>query len=300
MHKSQQRRQHDHQTEVCSALFHPAVRAGAGGHEAVPLPAPAIGDSWTYQYTDVWKGAKGNINRMEVAAIDEAGIHIDIKRAASGASQHPVVQPEMNPVERGGMHFAPSFARFAFPLAPGKEWSSDVTGNNQQAGKNWRYQIKGKVLDWEKVRVPAGEFDALKSWSRRSTAPTDSFTAAAAADRDRVVRADAEQLRQARIPGHRLAQGRLYSRDSWELTSYVRGALTHFEIRRIADASLEKHGVRSACVAAKQYTPTGLAALKQRAGASVALAMHFSVSSPFSPSAPVPVFRLAPNPNVNT
>ena len=39
----------------------------------VPPPAPAIGDSWTYQYTDVWKGAKGNINRVEVAAIDEAG-----------------------------------------------------------------------------------------------------------------------------------------------------------------------------------------------------------------------------------
>jgi hypothetical protein len=105
------------------------------GHEAVPLPAPAIGDSWTYQYTDVWKGAKGNINRIEVAAIDEAGIHVDIKRAASGALLSSQLQPEMNPVERGSMHFAPSFARFAFPLAPGKEWSSDVTGNNPKLAR---------------------------------------------------------------------------------------------------------------------------------------------------------------------
>lgn len=203
----------------------PCTLAQAGNHESVPAPAPAVGDSWTYQYTDVWKGAKGNINRMEVASIDDAGVHVDIKRAASGALiSTQLFAPDMNPIDRGGMHFAPSFARYAFPLAPGKEWSSEIVGDNSKAGKQWRYQIKGKVVDWEKVRVPAGEFEALKI----------------------VVEAQYAEAADSGHPGGKLnetvwfvpalnnyvkleyqdadAQGRLYSRDSWELMSFAHKA----------------------------------------------------------------------------
>lgn len=202
----------------------PCALAQAGSHEAVPLPAPAIGDSWTYQYTDVWKGAKGNINRIEVAAIDEAGIHVDIKRAASGALlTKQLYSPEMNPVERGSMHFAPSFARFAFPLAPGKEWSSDVTGNNPKLGKNWRYHIKGKVLDWEKVRVPAGEFDALKVVVEATYSAEDSFTKNGSGQLTETVWFVPELNNFVKLDYRDTDwQGRLYNRDSWELTSYVR------------------------------------------------------------------------------
>jgi hypothetical protein len=198
----------------------PCALAQAGNHELVPAPAPAVGDSWTYQYTDVWKGAKGNINRMEVAAIDEAGVHIDIKRAASGALiSTQLFSPEMNPVERGGMHFAPSFARYAFPLAPGKEWSSEIVGDNSKAGKQWRYQIKGKVLNWESVRVPAGEFEALKIVvEAQYGAPDGSAVKGHLTETvwfvpmlNNYVKLEYQDAD---------AQGRLYSRDSWELTTY--------------------------------------------------------------------------------
>jgi hypothetical protein len=199
----------------------PCALAQAGNHESVPAPAPAVGDSWTYQYTDVWKGSKGNINRMEVAAIDSAGVHMAIKRAASGALlSTQLFSADMNPIDRGGMHFAPSFARFAFPLTPGKEWTSDVIGDNSKAGKQWRYQIKGKVLDWEKVRVPAGEFEALKIVVEARYGAVDSG-------------ADSGNLTETVwfVPALNNyvkldyldtdAQGRLYSRDSWELMSYT-------------------------------------------------------------------------------
>jgi len=115
----------------------PCTLARAGNHESVPAPAPAVGDSWTYQYTDVWKGAKGNVNRMEVASIDEAGVHMAIKRAASGALiSTQLFSPDMNPVERGGMHFSPSFTRFAFPMAPGSEWSSEVSATTARLENN--------------------------------------------------------------------------------------------------------------------------------------------------------------------
>lgn len=142
-----------------------AVLHGASADEHAPIAAPlvAVGDSWTYQYTDVWKHLPGNLNRMEVTAVDDRGILVDIKRATSGAL---VVKQrfsrELNPIDRGRMHFEPAFGRYAFPLEPGKEWTSDATGENPAAGRRWRYRIKGKALGWEKIKVQAGEFDALK------------------------------------------------------------------------------------------------------------------------------------------
>ena len=50
-----------------------------------PTPTPAVGDSWTYQYSDVRKGLKGNLNRIEVTSIDNAGVHVDVRRADGGA-----------------------------------------------------------------------------------------------------------------------------------------------------------------------------------------------------------------------
>jgi hypothetical protein len=147
------------------ALLLPAAMAYAA--ESVPASAPApvvnVGDSWTHQYTDVWKHTPGNLNRTEVTAVDTGGIEVDIKRAATGAGvAHYRYTPEMNPIDRGKMHFAPYYARYAFPLAPGKAWTVDATGDNPAAGKRWRYQVNGKVLGWEKITVPAGEFDAIK------------------------------------------------------------------------------------------------------------------------------------------
>lgn len=137
--------------------------AMAEEHAPIPLPSVAAGDSWTYQYTDVWKHLPGALNRLEVTAIDDAGIHVDIKRAANGQLiGRQLFNREMNPVQRGKMRFAPAFARYAFPLEPGKEWKSDVSGENPAAGKRWHYQFNGKALGWEKIKVQAGEFDAMK------------------------------------------------------------------------------------------------------------------------------------------
>ncbi|WP_035375078.1 hypothetical protein [Pseudoduganella violaceinigra] len=150
-------------TVVAVSLLLSGSVLAAEVHAPVGAPDVAVGDSWTYQYIDVWKKQPGNLNRMEVTAVDDSGIQVDIKRAASGAlvSQQRFSR-DMNPVDRGKMHFAPAFVRYAFPLEPGKEWSSEATGDNPTVGKRWRYQVKGKAVGWEKIKVQAGEFDAMK------------------------------------------------------------------------------------------------------------------------------------------
>nr|WP_315399679.1 hypothetical protein [uncultured Duganella sp.] len=207
---------------ACLALAAPLALADA--HLPAPAPTPAVGDSWTYQYTDVWKGIKGNVNKIEVTAVDEQGVHVEIRRAQTNALVgKQLYSAEMNPVDRGAMHFAPSFARFAFPLAPGKEWSTEAVGDNPKQGKHWRYTIKGKVLDWEKVKVPAGEFDALKvvveALYRGDEANSNggngqlTETIWFVPELNNFVKLDYRDTDW---------QGRIFNRDSWELTSYVR------------------------------------------------------------------------------
>ena len=189
-----------------------------------PTPTPAVGDSWTYQYSDVRKGLKGNLNRIEVTSIDNAGVHVDVRRADGGAPPtRQLFSTEMNPIDRGAMHFTPSFSRFVFPLAPGTEWTSDVVGDNQKLGKQLRYAIKGKVLDWEKIKTPAGEFDAIKvvvealyrGDETNSNGGNGQLTETIwfAPELNNFVKLDYRDTDW---------QGRIFNRDSWELTSYVR------------------------------------------------------------------------------
>ncbi len=144
-------------------LLAASIAPAAGPHGPVAAPVVVVGDSWTYQYIDVWKNEPGNVNRMEVTSVNENGIDADIKRAATGVVfSHQRFSREMNPIDRGKMHFAPAFGRFSFPLDVGKQWSSETTGENPSQGKHWRYRVDGKALGWEKIKVKAGEFDALK------------------------------------------------------------------------------------------------------------------------------------------
>jgi hypothetical protein len=196
----------------------------AGEHAPIAAPAVTVGDSWTYRYTDVWKNQPGSLNRIEVTAVTDTDILVDIKRAATGAllSQQRFSH-EMNPIDRGKMHFAPAFGRYSFPLAPGKEWMLDATGKNEAAGKRWRYQFKGKVLNWEKITVPAGDFDVLKielvafyqgeEVGRMGGSGQLKETVWFAPAVNNFVRLEYRDTNW---------QGTIFNRDMWELTAYTR------------------------------------------------------------------------------
>lgn len=205
-----------------SLIFTGASALAAEQHPPAPAPSPAIGDNWTYQYTDARNGAKGNISRLEVSAIDTTGVHVDIHRPGGTAPiGKQLFSADMNPIDRGSMHFAPSFARYAFPLTPGKEWNSEAVADNTKLGKQWRYAIKGKVVDWEKVRVPAGEFHALKviveaEYRGKDTGPNSGNgnlveTVWFVPEINNFVKLDYRDTDW---------QGRTVNRDGWELVSY--------------------------------------------------------------------------------
>ena len=193
----------------------------ADQHAPILAPQIMVGDNWTYQYTDVWKSEPGKLNKVEITAVNDGDIEADVKHAATGAVvSHQHFSREMNPIERHNIQFAPAFGRFAFPLEAGKQWSSEANGENAAAGKSLHYKFEGKALAWEKIKVQAGQFDALKIevtayyqgrkvGSNGSGKLTETLWYAPAVKNFVKLEYEDTDLK-----------GRPYNRDLWELTAY--------------------------------------------------------------------------------
>jgi len=204
-------------------LIGSVVASAADQHAPIAAPVVVVGDSWTFQYTDVWKNEPGSLRRVEVTAINDYGIEADYKGVDTGeVFAHQRFSREMNPFDRGSKHFAPAFARYAFPLEAGKTWSSEAIADNPTTGKHFRYQIEGKALGWEKIKVQAGEFDAMKIEiiayyqndeivrNRGSAKSTETIWYAPAVKN--YVKLEYQDTDR---------NGRVANRDMWELTAYA-------------------------------------------------------------------------------
>ena len=210
-------------TMLAIGLLASSVATAADQHAPVLAPQMAVGDSWTYQRTDVWKNEPGTLSRMEITAVSDSDIEADFKHAATGAvTSHQHFSRELNPIERHKIQFTPAFGRFAFPLEAGKQWTTEATGDNPGAGKSLHYKFEGKALGWERIKVQAGEFEVLKievtayyqgrkvgSSSGGSGKLTETLWYAPAVKNFVKLEYEDTDLR-----------GRPYNRDLWELTAY--------------------------------------------------------------------------------
>jgi hypothetical protein len=158
-----------------SMLFLFLLIAGcASGPAYVPANAPAAvsptavkaGDFWEYRVTDAYTGFDRGIYRYEVTRTDGDRIVVALTHAGRlidtlvySAGWNSVDAPLTN-LER--WHYNPPFPAYAYPLAPGKTWYTVVKATDPVTRQTYRVHTRGKVVGWERIRVPAGEFDALR------------------------------------------------------------------------------------------------------------------------------------------
>lgn len=148
---------------LCAALTCPMMTLAEPLPAKVLAPVVHVGDRWSLQHIDNWTGKLGNKTTQEVVASANNEIRMEWKNAETGVLAFRLrYNTEMNPLSRGTMRYAPYFPRYVFPLEPGKTWTQDITAENSGNGRAWRYEVSGKVEGWEKITVPAGQFDALK------------------------------------------------------------------------------------------------------------------------------------------
>ena len=140
----------------------------------VPKDAPAsvapaavkVGDFWEYSVKDAYTGFDRGLRRYEVSHVEPNRVVVDVtqdgRRVDSeiyAAGWNGLEYPLPN-LQR--WRYAPAFPAYAYPLELGKSWYTVVTATDPVTRQTYKVHTRGKVLGWERIRVPAGEFDALK------------------------------------------------------------------------------------------------------------------------------------------
>jgi hypothetical protein len=102
---------------------------------------------------------------MRVTAVGNGRINATVEEG--GLEQTQVYDGNWNWIERPGTNlpyvfrYDPAYQALAFPLVPGKEWHERLVATSLRDGRRFPVSIVGTVIGWERVRVPAGEFDAI-------------------------------------------------------------------------------------------------------------------------------------------
>lgn len=125
-----------------------------------------VGDSWTYQLHDGYTQISKGTYRYFVTAIEPQRIIVQVTHDGEPAGTQ-IFTRDWNWLEKPmtnlqNFRYSPPYPALPFPLAAGKTWRAYINATDPATGRTNRVRIDGDVLGWERVTVPAGEFDALK------------------------------------------------------------------------------------------------------------------------------------------
>ena len=138
----------------------------------VSPPRAAVGDTYIYQLSDGYGYQKriGQISyRIDKIDADRTVVSVTPDTPRGGVARKEVYgsdgnwlrHPLLNHNAMVDYEYAPAYPAYAFPLDPGKSWSTRVNATNPDQGRR-SVRIDGRVIGAEGVRVPAGEFDTIK------------------------------------------------------------------------------------------------------------------------------------------
>lgn len=131
----------------------------------VPAPEIRVGDDWSYSLHDGYTKLPRGTLEYRVSSVQPATVRVEVRH--DGRESVELYTRDWNWRERPmtnlqNFRYEPAYPALPFPLEAGKAWQAYVKATDPATGQVNRVRIDGKVLGWEKVKVPAGEFDALK------------------------------------------------------------------------------------------------------------------------------------------
>jgi hypothetical protein len=136
------------------------------GVATVSAPDTRTGQFWEYAVRDAYTGFPRGLYRYTVAHSDNNRVVVDVTRDGErvdtqvyAAGWNGIEMPLTN-LQR--FRFEPPFPAFEFPLYPGKRWRRVVRATDPLSGRTNSVHVHTNVGGWHRIRVPAGEFDALE------------------------------------------------------------------------------------------------------------------------------------------
>ena len=137
----------------------------AGVAAQVAAPAVRAGDSWAYSLHDGYtKLPKGTL-AYRVSDVRDDTVTVQVQHEGTSSTERYTRDwnwREKRMTNLQNFRYEPAYPALPFPLEAGKKWQSFVKATDPVTGRVNRVRINGTVLGWERVKVPAGEFDTLK------------------------------------------------------------------------------------------------------------------------------------------
>jgi hypothetical protein len=131
---------------------------GAASAAKAERPDVKVGDRWVSSCT--YGRKKYDYVPTVVNSVDKSRI------SATEGDQTLEMTPELNIVKSSEMTNLDTNRRLSFPLEVGKQWTNDYKFLWHATNTTGSEHAKVSVVGYERVRVPAGEFDAFKvKWS---------------------------------------------------------------------------------------------------------------------------------------
>lgn len=131
----------------------------------VSAPEFRVGNDWRYAVHDGYTKLPRGTVEYRVSAVQGDTVTFEVRN--NGLESTELYARDGNWLRRPApnLHafaYSPAYPAFVFPLEPGKTWNVRVMATDPATGQRFPVTIQGKVLGWERIRVPAGEFDTLK------------------------------------------------------------------------------------------------------------------------------------------
>ena len=143
------------------------VSAPLTGATSAAAPNVRAGDSWTFRELNGYNNLPKGTLRERVLESGASGIRVEVSADDSPPGPPEAYTPDWgwrDKLDATGVmrRFKPAFPAYVFPLAVGQKWGSEVDTFDPASGAAVAVKIRARVLGWELVRVPAGDFEALK------------------------------------------------------------------------------------------------------------------------------------------
>ena len=131
----------------------------------IAAPQPKAGSFWRYAVIDGFTRIPRDTVEYRVTGIDADVVTVDVRTDRQQSTE--LYARDGNWLRRPATNlqefiYKPAYRAFDFPLVAGKKWNARATATDPADGRSFPVGIEAQVLGWERVRVPAGEFDALK------------------------------------------------------------------------------------------------------------------------------------------
>lgn len=146
---------------------------GPGGITSVDAPPPArVGDAWAYRVTNGY--SRETFGEEQHRVVESAADRVVVEATGYRSGRWtltPDLQWLTHPLADDRVQtFSPAYPSLVFPLAAGRKWDIKVRGRDEGPDIAFRnvvgptdgVTVQGWVNGWERIRVPAGEFDVIK------------------------------------------------------------------------------------------------------------------------------------------